>query len=65
MLLETHAILAAQSHRRTIDPAYLAKRVTAFWIERPHSPAAVIDNPVPANKARPSVTDEGAPGDSL
>jgi hypothetical protein len=42
-MMDTRTAIAAQSHRRTIDPAYFAKRRTPFVIERASiSPAASV-----------------------
>lgn len=39
-------IFAAQTHRRTVDPRFLAKRVTPFAIQRP---AAVVQPQHPSH----------------
>lgn len=59
-------LVCAQSHRRMIDPRFLAKRVQPFEIIRP---AAGVVSPHdasqsgPANQAHQVRTDDRAPGD--
>jgi len=48
--LHTHQILAAQTHRRTIDPMSLGRRTRPFVIER----ASLASDASPASPPSPS-----------